>query len=656
MVDMTFKVIQQEGIFYLGIVLINKSLSHELQKYANYDNQLKLYKCTMDQYPQLLANSHFKMDPLPIQVSKCIPLPKQVSESDVVQFQNHVNLLKDPSAIHPYQWLPAKCLLQTNKIMLSDEMGLGKTIQSIASLSIINKWPVLISAPTSLISNWENELLKWTNIGPYHILKIRKGSDIETILPNLKLNMRKIILCTVDLCAKYAVKFENKFQFGILDEAHSIKNETTLRYKGMCAILKTTPYTILITGTPITGKIEELYTQLKICRPHLYKDKYQFGSRYANVREMTLYNMKIKTFDGSKNEPELYYILQDTMIRRRKSDLLSNTLKEKNRTCVVRSINEIHLKPCAALFQQIKSKNHNSYKNDDDIIRDAMRGGNPLWLELYRATATAKIQMVKDYLLEMFECMNGCHETGVVDGVSTGTINGILFFCHHQVMLKEIEQFCQTTGTEYILIDGETKPDKRQALVDTFQNNKYIKIALLSIRAANTGLTLTKASHVVFGEMAWSFSDMEQAEDRCHRIGQVNKVESIVLLGKGTIDKQLWNLLNKKQNIVSQCMDGIKSKVDADFSGNKQEMDKEKGSNVNKLTNGQTTLNFKTTNNENHSNNASEIVSHKRSATTVQQQQQLVNEEDDENWFDFEVDEHDYQMAVESAKKKRLKQ
>eukprot|EP00834_Sanchytrium_tribonematis_P006934 NODE_563_length_5987_cov_2.002717.p3 type:complete len:201 gc:universal NODE_563_length_5987_cov_2.002717:1407-805(-) len=134
-------------------------------------------------------------------------------------------------------------------------------------------------------------------------------------------------------------------------------------------------------------------------------------------------------------------------------------------------------------------------------------------------------------------------------------------------MLKEIESFCQYLDTQYILIDGETRPDTRQQLVDSFQRNPDIPIALLSIKAANTGLTMTKASHVVFGEIAWSFSDMEQAEDRCHRIGQDGQVESIVLIAKGTIDTQLWKLLNKKQNIVTQSLDGVKSRVDAEFAG-----------------------------------------------------------------------------------------
>eukprot|EP00835_Amoeboradix_gromovi_P006155 NODE_674_length_5333_cov_0.595338.p1 type:complete len:689 gc:universal NODE_674_length_5333_cov_0.595338:4102-2036(-) len=656
-VDVRLKVIQKDQAFYLGIEIINKKYIHEIQKLCKYDHSLKLYKTGVDQYPKFFNNANFKIERLPVQFEKCKPLPRNVSLQEELNFQQNENilhLLKNPKNVHNFQWLTCKCLLQSKKIMLSDDMGLGKTIQTIASICLLDKWPVLISTPASLLDNWYNEVMKWTNIGQQNILKIRKGTDLDKILPDLKLGMKKIILATVDLSARNSSKFLKKFKFGILDEAHSVKNNGTIRYKGMKVILRHCEYTILISGTPITGKIEELFTQLNICRPDYIKDKNQFATRYAYVREFRNpagYSTKIYT--GSKNEDELYYVLRDVMIRRTKDDLLE--LEAKNRTCVIREIDPLLLQTCTTILDQMKSKSKK--QSEDEVIKDAMANKgdlNKLWLQLYRATSLAKVQFVKDYLQELIEVYNECNDFPV-EGV-TCPVNGILFFCHHQAMLREIESFCQFLNTDYILIDGDTKTDKRQALVDKFQNDSTIPIALLSIKACNTGLTLTKASHVVFGEMTWSWSDMAQAEDRCHRIGQLNQVESIVLIGKGTIDKQLWNLLNRKQNIVSQCMDGKRSKVDAEYTGIVNELKAEKIPKVPKLIPGQSKLNFSN----------SETI---QNLVTNEEDDWLdveVNENDliraqkiamenvknaEESWLDVDINENDYQMALQKNKR-----
>ena len=667
MVDLKIRIIQTDQHipqFLLGIDLINKSLSNILiQHNTTYDSHLKCYKSEIANYP-ILA-SKFKVDPLPPQVSLCKPLFKSISDSDLSLFQSKTTILKSPSNVHSYQWLAAKCMSQTKKIMLSDDMGMGKTISTIAAISIINKWPVLISAPATLIDNWYNELIKWTTLNSHNIIKIRKGTDLPKILSNLKLGMRQIILVTVDLSARNPSHFNNKFQFGVLDEAHSVKNESTQRYKGLSKILSNCEYSILISGTPTTGKIEELYTQLKICRPTLYKDKFQFCARYAHVKEFTTANgFTTKTYSDSKNVDELCYILQSVMIRRKKDDLMPE-LAPKRRTVVERPISEVDLKTCAALFKRMKKS---SKKSDDQILREAMatKGElNKIWLELYRETAKAKIQMTKDYLMEMLERMHGCNDNNALEGVLQ-PINAILFFCHHQSMLLEMECFLQFTGTPYILIDGDTAPNKRQTLVDLFQTDPRIRVALLSIKAANTGLTLTKASHVVFGEMAWSWGDMAQAEDRCHRIGQLGKVESIVLVGRGTIDKQLWGLLNTKAGIASHCMDGKKVTVDAEMVGQlvqKKEKDLKKEQ-------GQMTLNFNTTAVEDESwmdfevneksleraNQARKPI-YSEIETPTKQPQKVENKlESDDSWMAFDIDDAEIERAMAQSKERAKEQ
>jgi SWI/SNF-related matrix-associated actin-dependent regulator of chromatin subfamily A-like protein 1 len=87
-------------------------------------------------------------------------------------------------------------------------------------------------------------------------------------------------------------------------------------------------------------------------------------------------------------------------------------------------------------------------------------------------------------------------------------------------------------------------------LCTSFQNDEEIRLALLSITAASTGLTLTKATTVIFSELFWNPGVLVQAEDRAHRIGQIDSVNVHYLLAKGTTDDHIWPLILKKLNTL----------------------------------------------------------------------------------------------------------
>lgn len=99
-------------------------------------------------------------------------------------------------------------------------------------------------------------------------------------------------------------------------------------------------------------------------------------------------------------------------------------------------------------------------------------------------------------------------------------------------MLQMAEECAQRRRVRCIRIDGSTPPASRQELVQQFQRRPEVKLAVLSIKAAGVGLTLTAASLVVFGELTWTPADIIQAEDRAHRIGQVDTVHVRFLLAR----------------------------------------------------------------------------------------------------------------------------
>merc|ERR1719261_886603 len=108
-------------------------------------------------------------------------------------------------------------------------------------------------------------------------------------------------------------------------------------------------------------------------------------------------------------------------------------------------------------------------------------------------------------------------------------------------------------------IDGKTPQKRRQENVECFQQKDEIRVALLSITAAGAGLTLTAAHTVVFAELYWVPGQMQQAEDRAHRIGQHDCVTVQYLVAEGTMDEVLFNCLEKKTRDTSSILDGRRS-------------------------------------------------------------------------------------------------
>lgn len=145
-----------------------------------------------------------------------------------------------------------------------------------------------------------------------------------------------------------------------------------------------------------------------------------------------------------------------------------------------------------------------------------------------------------------------------------------IIFGHHLTMLNAIEECLIENNTEFIRIDGSTRSDLRNDLVTQFQNTLSCRVAVLSIQACHSGLTLTAASLVVFAELVWNPSLLHQgsyinfnikikrvkqyftAESRAHRMGQSSTVVCRYLLAESTADPIIWNLLKQKQNTLEK--------------------------------------------------------------------------------------------------------
>lgn len=157
-------------------------------------------------------------------------------------------------------------------------------------------------------------------------------------------------------------------------------------------------------------------------------------------------------------------------------------------------------------------------------------------LKYFFETSASKILAVRDYIIDLLE-----------------SGRKFLVFAHHKMMLDDIASCLTQKKYKFIRIDGSTPAGVRQSLCDQFQQNKECLVAVLSITAANTGLTLTEASAVVFAELFWNPGALVQAEDRVHRIGQKNSVNIHYLVAKKTADDYLWPLIQNKLEVLGKA-------------------------------------------------------------------------------------------------------
>lgn len=262
----------------------------------------------------------------------------------------------------------------------------------------------------------------------------------------------------------------SSFQF-FQDESHSLKCFKTARTKASLEIAKKCSNVILLSGTPALSRPSELYPQIEAIDPHAFKSFHDFGIRYCDgKKEKYGWN-----FNGSSNMEELeIYLKKRIMIRRMKSEVISQ-LPSKLRKVIV-----LHPNMVKAVSNQMKS-----FASQMDQQK-GMEKRSTL-LQWFTITGQTKLNAVCEYLQDKLE-----------------SDHKFLVFAHHLEVLNGISDMLIKKNIQFIRIDGSTNPETRKVYCDRFQTQDSCRVAVLSIKAANSGITLTAAQLVIFAELFWN--------------------------------------------------------------------------------------------------------------------------------------------------------
>ncbi|XP_076626647.1 SWI/SNF-related matrix-associated actin-dependent regulator of chromatin subfamily A-like protein 1 [Colletes latitarsis] len=487
----------------------------------SYDSKSKTWSFHLRDYESLMEKVvQFKSD---IQITG---LPKKV-----LQVFRKINTLDktaantDLSNIDPHllnQLMPFQregiCygISKGGRCMFADDMGLGKTIQALGIAHYFRKdWPLLIVVPSSVRYQWAEAIYTFLPSVPaqyiHHFTNVKDFS-----------NDSRIIITSYDLLVRYVDAFERRmFGFVILDESHVLKSSKTSRYKAVQCIVSQACHVILLTGTPALSRPIELYTQINFIIPN-FMGYQEYGIRYCAGEK----NSFGWDFTGSSNMQELQLLLKHTcVLRRLKTDVL-HELPAKIREVIILDPDLIK----ASAKEMVEAS-----KQLEQKVLNARERHNAL-LQYYNESSFAKQKAICDYVSKLLKDKQK-----------------FLIFAHHRNILDAISECVQSMNIKYIRIDGRTNSEYRKQQIDQFQSSDDYLVAILSITAANSGITLTAAQLVVFAELFWNPGILCQAEDRVHRIGQDKNVVIRYLVAKQTVDDYLWPLLQKKINVLNEA-------------------------------------------------------------------------------------------------------
>ena len=412
---------------------------------------------------------------------------------------------------------------------LADDMGLGKTIQALAVLAArAAKGPALVVAPTSVVSNWRNELNRFAPA--LEVITYGDGdrsAALDALAPGSVLLVSYGLL-TVNIEAFAEIRFATL----VLDEAQAVKNaqaQRTLAVRRIQADAR-----IATTGTPIENHLGELWSLMRILNPGLLGSQDRFSKRF------------IAALERDSRAPErdtLRRLIGPFLLRRLKSQVLDELPPRTEIVVTVEPGAEEAALLAAVRRQAVERLAQGGVAEESkrfhvlaELTRLRRAACHPRLVAPEFKLAGAKLEQ----LLELVQELKENHHRALV-------------FSQFTDYLAIVREAFDAHGISYQYLDGSTSIKARESAVRDFQNGSG-DVFLLSLKAGGVGLNLTAADYVIHLDPWWNPAVEQQATDRAHRIGQTRPVTVYKLVVKGSIEEQILSLHGAKRELVDSVL------------------------------------------------------------------------------------------------------
>lgn len=439
-------------------------------------------------------------------------------------------------------WLASR-LAPGEGAILADEPGLGKSAQAVAAVTAIGAFPCLLVCPATLKQGWETEL-------GYSIrdLVVRQVEHEQGDLPPAH-----VLVLNYDLLrARESQLLSYRFRCMIMDEAHALKEPVpTKNHRAAVATRLATSIrrVALLTGTPMLNVPEELWRLLHIVDPKEWPSFAEFRQHYclAPPGEDATTEEQPKDPDAPRiyNVEDLRVRLDVAMLRRTKSELLKQ-LPPKRRVSVV-----VDLEPADQAEYLLAEKS----------VVDWLvgLGASSLAESASRAEALVRLTMLRHIAAR--GKLRKAVPTFLAQWIRLRQNEPLLVFAFHVDVIAGIARICRRLGVPTSCLHGQQTADKRSAQVLAFQTGRT-QVLLAPLRCGGLGLNLQRASNVLILERLWTPSLMEQAEDRCHRLGQTREVVAHYLDARHTVDEHVAAVSSRKQELIDRIVDDVEESAE----------------------------------------------------------------------------------------------
>ncbi|WP_328550728.1 DEAD/DEAH box helicase [Streptomyces sp. NBC_00366] len=418
---------------------------------------------------------------------------------------------------------------------LADDMGLGKTITLIAlhlhrQSDPSTAGPTLVVCPTSLMGNWQREIERFapgTPVRRFH--GARRGLDalaggefVLTTYGTMRLDARRLA--------------EVPWGMVVADEAQHVKNPYSATARELRSIGARAR--VALTGTPVENNLSELWAILDWTTPGLLGHLGTFRTRYAQA---------VEGGQDPAAAERLARLVRPFLLRRHKSDPgIAPELPPKTETDRAVSLT----KEQAGLYEAVVRETLAEISGSDTMAR---RGLIMKLLTGLKQICNHPAQFLKEERTRIvgrsgkLELLDELLGTILSEGAS------VLVFTQYVRMARIIERHLAARGVSSQFLHGGTPVDEREAMVRRFQDGE-VPVFLLSLKAAGTGLNLTRAEHVVHYDRWWNPAVEAQATDRAYRIGQTRPVQVHRMIAEGTIEDRIADMLARKRELADAVL------------------------------------------------------------------------------------------------------
>ncbi len=425
--------------------------------------------------------------------------------------------------LRPFQRAGVDYVLRARNTFLADEQGLGKTVQALAAIEADDAYPAVVVCPASLKLNWRREIERWL---PHRSVAVISGGGATPRAVDIAVLNYEIVHAHR---ARLALR---KPRALVLDESHYVKTpraKRTTAVRRLAAGLPDGALRMALTGTPVMNHPDELIAQLRIIGR---LEEFGSGARFA------------RRFQGAGAEERIHWHLRRScFVRRLKSEVLPQ-LPAKRQVVV-----------------PVALENEKEYRlAEEDVI--AWLREQPLDLSELEARVAAALRAERLAQLNALKRLAARGKCGPalawIDDFLASDEPLVVFAGNREVQDLVIDRF-----PEALHLLGRDSVNAREAAVQAFQDPGGPQMIVCSTRVGAQGITLTRASNVAFLDLEWTPAIHDQAEDRCHRIGQDDAVTAWYLLAAETIDEMMIELIERKRGLVGAITDGRRDESEA---------------------------------------------------------------------------------------------